>query len=440
MQALLALSACNLSRSSPESEFEISSSQIKYRPQRESLLSSQYYYGSAIKRIAKSISKNDPRSPSHTLAVLVLFCYLESAMGNFAGFGCHAQGINTFIRVNFEALSSDSLSRGLTAAWILAERHTWWLRMHFSPFKFQISQQSLCLSVELSDILYSIKARRPIVTSILCESYRINTIGFLQMVPRLEIHGKENDQPSVDECITSLRTESSKLDEWHSSLPQSELPVESYHSFEIPGQGTIHPLFFQSHEFAMNYAYYVSSRIMQCTTFLYSITSPHYHMSEVNEKGAHGEEEEEEEEVIHWMKLLLRIAAGLDKQSSDRENVYSIGISSLLVACLLRCHNQDFGEWVEGWLHEWKSSSILEEGSFPISQSLEITRLINEQRESGKDVYGIGLPDDDGGGMGKYASYVSQHIDKVVLVGRERDSGGLYSEISTLKKEIRDIS
>lgn len=73
IQALLAPSACNLSRSSRKSEPGPSSLQVTYRPRWEYLLSSQHYYGSSIKQIARSIDRNTSCSPSYTLAVLVCF-------------------------------------------------------------------------------------------------------------------------------------------------------------------------------------------------------------------------------------------------------------------------------------------------------------------------------------------------------------------------------
>jgi hypothetical protein len=43
-------------------------------------------------------------------------------------------------------------------------------------------------------------------------------------------------------------------------------------------------------------------------------------------------------ELSHWVTILVRIAAGLNEQCCFRGNLYSIGISSLLTAPLLRCH------------------------------------------------------------------------------------------------------
>ena len=413
--ALLALSACNFSRSSPErGELESFSAQVIYRPNRQHQLFSQQYYVSAVGKIARMINKNAISSPCHTLTALVLFCYLETAMGNFVNFGYHAEGIAMFIQAQYTAISSNFISRKLAAAWVLAKYHNWWLRMNFSTFSFQLSQPSQCLSADFMNLLHSINARRAVVTSVLCESYRISTIALLQ----LALDGRQTPQITIDGCITSLKAESKKLDDWHSALSQSELPVDNPSDTEPVEQSEIRPLLFKSQDLAMNYAYYISSRIMQCTGSIYELHNSY-----------HGFNEPGKEILTHWMTILLRIVAGLGKEECSRANVYSIGATSLLVACLLRCSNAVLGRWIENWLHEWEALSIFEEGSFPIIQALGVVRLVNEERANGNNVYMIALPEDDGGGNGKYVSYNSQRIDRISLMGIRRGSGRLYSEL-----------
>lgn len=181
---------------------------------------------------------------------------------------------------------------------------------------------------------------------------------------------------------------------------------------------------FKSHYFAMNYAYYVCSRIMQCTALLRELQSTRNQSFDPGRK-----------EVNYWMTILARITSGLDKQDCFRNNVYSIGISSLLTACLLRCHNITIGRWIENLLYEWTTSHILEEGSFPVAQALQAVRLINEEKAADSDIYAIALPEDDGGGTGKFMSYHSQHFDEIVITGRRGMSGRLYSELVPINIE-----
>ncbi|CAG8050866.1 unnamed protein product [Penicillium olsonii] len=424
MQALLALSACNMSRSLPEKtegSIGTSPSQIIYRPRRDCLQASQHYYGSAINQIARIVGKATSSSVSHTLAAMVLFCYFESAMGDFAGFACHAQGVDKFINAHFTAISSNPKDRDMISAWLQAKFHAWWLRMNFSSFSFQASQGSLCLSSDITTMLRSINASRTIIMSILCESYRVSNIALLQLGPC----GTQTSVITVGECVESLQTELRKLDEWHSELSQSELPIESFPGFVNRDEGHLRPLRFNSHYFAMNYAYYVCARIMQCTHLLHGLGS-------TGSRPDHPENQE----INYWMMLLIRIVSGLDKGDCFGRNVHSIGISSLLGICLLRCQDAMIGKWIEDWVHEWDTLSVLEEGSFPIYQTRETIRLINEGKAPGNEIYAIALPEEDGGGTGKYMSYNSQCFDEVLTMGRRVSSGLLYCELVPIKVDI----
>jgi hypothetical protein len=413
--ALLALSACNLSRIWPESDV-FSSAMTAYRPHRNHQAASQYYYSSAVGQVARVINQVSLPSPTHTLAALVLFCYMESTMGNFTAFQIHADGIAKFIQIKSAEVPLAILNR-LLAVWILSRYQNWWRRMNFSSFSFQRDQSSLRLTDEVANRFFLINARKAIVISILCESYRINTVAVLQ----LWAEQKQTQDPKIEEYIALLDIESKKLDDWHSTLTDSELPVECSSQIELTANNELRPLVFKSHDSAMNYAYYIASRIMQCTDALYTQSSHFEHNQEKNEK-----------KVSHCMRVLIQITMGLDVCDCAKKNVYSIGISSLLMACLLRCHDQWIGQWIQNWLQEWKALNVLEEGSFPIAQVLQVATLVNKERSIGNHIYHIGLPEDDGGGSGKYTSYNSQHIDTLVVNGVRTELGGLYSEFVSI--------
>jgi len=409
--ALLALSACNLSRFWPESD-GISSAMTAYRPHRNHQAASQHYYSSAVGQVARVINQVSLPSPTHTLAALVLFCYMESTMGNFTAFQFHTDGIAKFIQLKSAEIPPE-IGNQLLAAWTLSRYQNWWRRMNFSSFSFQLDQPSIRLNEEVTNTLISVDAKRAIVISILCESYRINTVGGLQLwADQTQIL-----DPTIEECIALLDSESQKLDGWHSTLADSELPIECSSHVELTVNNEFRPLVFESHYYAMNYAYYVVSRIMQCTNILHE----HLPRSEYNQ-------EKNEETISHWTRLLLRITAGFDVMDCAKKNVYSIGISSLLMACLLRCHDQEIDQWIENWLQGWKALNIPEEGSFPIAQVLQVATLVNKERSIGNHIYHIGLPEDDGGGSGKYKSYNSQHVDTLVVKGIRSGLGTLYSE------------
>lgn len=407
--SILALSACNLSRSRPERDRHIPSKNdttLTYRPHRQHQATSQYYYTSALGQVAKIINDTPPLQTSQDtlLAVLVVFCYIESTMGTFPGFNCHAQGIVKFIQAtgvrNSDSASATDISHRMLSAYLHSRYQSWWRRLHFSSFEYQRRQPSMALSDDVVSILWSVDAKRTLVTAILCESYRLNIIASLKRWEDLSC--------DVSEYISMLEDESRKLDDWESRLLLSEFPTEPLDHTE-DGFLTVNSLLFTSHDNAMNYAYYVVARIMQCTD---TLLHPNQQLPN------------ETKTTTYWLTILLRIIAGLHKASCARANVYSIGISSLLLACLPRCLDTNIGSWIETWMLDLLESSVLEEGSFPVAQALAVASLVNSERNSGNQVCAIGLVEDDGGGGGKFDSYSSQYIDRVVVRGWQRDRPG----------------
>lgn len=405
--SILALSACNLSRSRPEQESTRKDTTLTYRPHRQHQATSQYYYTSALGQVAKIISSD--ASPWQTsqetlLAVLVVFCYIESTMGTFPGFYCHAQGIAKFIQAteskNTHVATTTDMGYRLLSAYLHSRYQSWWRRFHFSSFEYQCRQPSMALADDVVSMLWSVDAKRTLVTAILCESYRLNVIASLRQW--------EDRNSDASEYISMLETESRKLDDWESRLLPYELPTEPSNNTEDLFM-TIRPMPFTSHDNAMNYAYYVVARIMQCTDNL----SPSLHTVQDDTKT-----------TKYWLTILLRIIAGLQKPTCTKLNVYSIGISSLLLSCLPRCRDVSIGSWVEAWLLDLLASSVLEEGSFPVAQALAVAALVNTERDAGNEICAIGLVEDDGGGGGKYDSYSSQYIDRVVVKGWQRDRPG----------------
>jgi hypothetical protein len=414
--SILALSACNFSRICPEKDVSSTTRISQYRPHRHHQTASQYYYTSALGQVANILSKASSPCPSDTLAILVVFCYIESTMGTFLGFGCHADGIMTFIRAQSNVISTN-IGHPLISSYVLARHQSWWRRMNFSSFNFQRQQPSLSLSGDVAAIVHSIDAKRTMVTAIMCESSRISTVALLQLWEDQDrLHNTRHN--TADKYIAMLECESRKLDDWELMLSPSDFPNASLSFIDTAINDNVQPLFFKSHYDAMNYAYYIVARIMQCTWHFTRLQHTTMNQACLNT---------DEERITSWMNLLIRVVAGLDKKQCAKRNVYSIGVSSLLMACITRCYDPRIGQWIEKWLRELLGLSVLEEGSFPVTQALALAILVNKERSIGNEIYAIGLPQDDGGGCGKYSSYFSQNIDRIVIKWRERGSNRHYS-------------
>lgn len=413
-EATLALAACHWSRLSAERRDSTSASCMgAFSPNLTHQTRSQLYYSSAIKGFIQ-LSKCDVRSKAiEVFVLLILFAHIESKRGNFEGFYCHVRGLTAFINVELSSLTHDPVQKGLLTAWMQTQYWVWWARTYFSSLPVQLKQPPIPLPRVLQNSFETLYERRVVVLSILHESHRLNFQATLK---------HWTDDSDIDEYDSTnycklLEEEGKKLDEWLSSLPLSEQPLlsddfkGSYETNTFPT-----PVIFRSHDAALNYAYYIVARILQCTGFLRLVQNRHSQRL--------GNEYYEEP----WLRLLLGVVQGVDIKTSIARNTYTIGFSGLLLAALLRCQDQALGLWIEGWLQALENVHPTEEGSFPIYQALSVARAINQQRMMGRDVFGVSQPVDDGGGSPKFRCYNSQMLNVLLIHGRYRASGELFTD------------
>lgn len=441
-EATMALSACYLSRSQPQRKpFGVSDIPgLSYRPEISHQTTSQTYYKSAMRKVASWVENVEKPDINSTLAVIILFCNLESSMGNFPAFDLHSGGVSSIIKAQQDTGEvNDSIRVELLAAWLQARLLNWWRRFHFSTLEFQKRRLPVSIQSELKIRLSNEENRRVLVMLILCESLNLTTMALIKSweasqdttVRRNEPvddqlgHGAAATQPpSKDESQHSesknmLEIQAKRLSEWHLQLPTTELPIESFHDArpEMLRDNSLlstRPLLFSSHNAAMNYAYYVSARAIQSSADFTSPTTP----------GKHNDETE------FWISILIRIAAGIGWGKCVRYNVHTIGISGLLLACSLRSRSLRFGLWIEDWLEERQRVAGLEEGSFPVLQILRILRIINQERGQGQDALTLFQTADDGGGLGKFDSYNSQAISSIMVYEKCEITGCLTTKIT----------
>jgi len=417
--AIVALAACNLSRSSPKPNSPGVAGNVSYQPHPEHWASSQQHYRSALtatQHMTEAVTQG--MDPQITMTILVLFSCLESSIGNFLRFHNHSRGIANLIRRLSTGLDPTSSMTDLLAAWMQTRYHSWWIRLYFSTFTFQLEQSSLSAPAFLEDNIESNSVRRAMILSILCESHRLHQkmlLGtFLLASDQTTINLNSTDQWYKAGMYRELLTlQAEKLIIWEQNLPLADLPasLDGEVQYLVPEGLLVNPLQFSSHNAAMNYAYFISARLMQ--------DAP------IDLSGEHITDSD------HWVFLLLRITAGIDRQTCLRDNAYTIGLSSLLLAALLHTCSLDIGIWIEDWLQGFQKnaqSPALEEGSFPLAQITTVVSVINQQRRLGRNVFAVSQAEDDGGGNGKVDSYDSQDIKVVWLHGRERATGARFQE------------
>lgn len=432
---MMALSAGRLSRMLPRRS---SSSHpnilgLSLRPDSSHKARSQRYYYSAIKGISDWVMNSNASQAATTLATLILFCYWESSMGNFRDFSVHSGGATKLIEAEESTLAQQGfVGYGLMAAWVRAQMNNWWRRMHFSTVDFQRKQDPVSISPSVEGILDLVGDSKASVLVMLCESLRIYSsavVDYWDLVSNPLPIDHESQPSSQTTTAFSERLEGSaclypytllmkaqarKLSDWHTRLPLSQLPITSFHSaypatLEDRSLG-VEPLYFQSHDSAMNYAYYITARVIQSADLLNDRKSS-----------------TASQEADRWALILLQIAAGIEWEECIRLNTFAIGFSGLLLVCAIHTSNSAIGLWIQHWLEERQRTSHLEEGSFPVLQVLQVLRAVNHAGARGLDVCAVFQTVDDGGGEGKFHSYHSQTLTSVMMYGEENDTGKMIS-------------
>lgn len=421
--ATLALSSCTFSRLHPEKKSSTASHMGSFSPDLVHQTRSQLYYSSAIQQFTLLSEDDCRKNLPGVLTVLTIFAYIESSMGNFHGFYCHDQGMLTLL-LQLHTNSEDSTLQALIAAWMQVRFVVWWARAHFCSMEVLRRLPSVLSPMILTSGLSSIQERRAMVLSIMCESHRLNfrtlmahwDVGDPEHLVNQEMLSEDEDHETA---YFLLNDQAQALDRWTEQLPSSDLPIQSHDTSEENDETDSgdSPLRFQSHEAAMNFAYYVIARIMQCTGLLRVLQT---------RESSYIKYEFHEEEA--WTRLLLRIARGTNMQTSLRMNNYTIGFSGLLLTALLRCQSQSLGAEVQSWLQSLADLKPTEEGAFPLYQTLGIVKSINQQKVIRRDVLGLTQPVDDSGGMPKFSAYNSQPISTLLFHGIDQLSGDLFTE------------
>lgn len=417
--AILALSACNLSRIKAEQRNTPRMNQSSLSPSLIHQTRSYWYYSSAIRAFA-SLQEVDYRyNATVVLTVLAVFAHLESSMGNFKGFYCYFKGLSAFL-MDLEEIAGDPVVKSLLTSWMQIRFVVWWARAYFCSLDVLRRLPPVPLPKLLEgSFVNSLYERRVVVLSIMCESHRLNYNAALKhWSSRKESNDWEkrgqytiHDGNDRFNYYILLAEEARKLDEWLLHLSPSEQPLSIDHNIDDT------PIYFQSHDAALNYAYYALARIMQCTDSI-------RHLS--NKMDPYSPERSFEEGP--WIRLLLRITKGMNLRISASRNSYTIGFSGLLLAALLRCQDLVLSLEIQNWLQNLESVQPTEEGAFPVYQALGVAKAINRQKMMGRDMFGVTQPVDDHGGTPKVTAYNSQSISTVLLHGRCRVSGELFTE------------
>jgi hypothetical protein len=356
------------------------------------------------------------------LTAMILLSHLELLMGDFRQFASHSMGVNKILTSSTMIDTvPDHWTCELIANWTQAKAHCWWLRFHFSTPDYHRNSESLGCCTWLTTVLEEAIDNRAVIIAALCECCRLKSVAFLD---QWESAPTQKASWSTTPAVTAQRT---MLDRWHNRLALSELPIEAFPnapSLAYPAHEKpldVQPLRFTSHRAAINYAYYVVSRLFLCGIAAVDCGCSSSNPCEASDHGAN-----------FWAHLLARITAALEWHDCTRLNTFTIGLSTLFIPCALDASDTRISLWMLNWLEQRYSTTALEEGSFPVLQALQALRAVHRERREGRVAKAVFACSEDEGGVGKYGSYNSQNITSLLVNGHDITNGQNYSRITAL--------
>lgn len=446
--AVLAISAAYLSH--VESSMVLATRQkrrSRYVPQKDHQYQSLEYYNKGIQGLAESFLIHPCIDPHYMLATSLLFHYFELDSGSFTGGIGHMDGIEKLLSSEYDKLNSTSTGRDLLSA-TMSLRSVFVNRcivggskisrpvskVAIFPLKHPVVDAELkagtlydSITILMFDCLFT--ERRIILDWCVCRAKSPNggakdVLAWLLSQMQLP---ESRDASSVEELAEidnsyrkALEQQRASLDEWHSKLPLSELPMDSFTSQkqaffeESTTKLEIYPLKFRSFDSAMNYAYYATCQVLSSPNMLdrlYSRTDITIPFTRKN---------------YPWEELILRIAAGLDFADCIHKNTFRSGMMSLLTLCTISCPNPNVSLWVEKWIGHLENFGIPLESGLPFQMVKRVGRVLAQQKHNDRDIFLLSPVDTED--TEKADLYQSDFSMQIVVCGKDRRMGRLYSD------------
>ncbi|KAH6714633.1 hypothetical protein BKA61DRAFT_361617 [Leptodontidium sp. MPI-SDFR-AT-0119] len=404
--ALLALAACNIAQCHPDVQ-----KLALHEGDQEDVLGgedhqqhSRLLYSAAICDFSRMefIKEN----ALDMLATLILFAYIELDIGSFRGLDFHLNGAERLLSDECAICLETPVGRQLVSAWLGLRIRSWRHKIPFTAPGFQ--KDLVAMGIDFKQIFKEGNARGHAVVAILVESLRLSDMilferlagrgdldtvssrcmqDYLQKInrPSSTEPWRPRDPVQDEDYRLLLLEQEADLDAWHTSLPVSDLPVESFDRSRVLGPdlfgGDINsqpPLRFRTHHCAMNYAYYTCARIAQSSDLLAQFL-PNDTSSTNLEAG----------KLHPWLQILLRIVSGLDNMDCIRYNVYTIGITDLLFSCALRCPSSYpvIRKCLDRLIQRFKGIGMSREGVNTL-HFLEVPlTTLEQEKDQGRDVF-----------------------------------------------------
>ncbi|KAH8800308.1 hypothetical protein F5884DRAFT_649369, partial [Xylogone sp. PMI_703] len=420
----------------------------QYIPQYGHKYRSLEYYGRGVRELMKDVSISDQRDLHHVLATSLLFHYFEMDSGSLIGVVKHMEFIDRMVSTFHKELNSTQTGQKLLSTW-MSLRSLVVNRRLSSGVGSKKALNNADENNRLDCLVFHAVTPYDTVLKVLCDSLlTARTIILDWCVCRgsnltteekrnsafqglLEQNSLPKIRPSstsklisIDEVYWNfLKQQRTRLDEWHSKLDISELPIDSFTdddssfntSEELRLGMKIYPLKFYTHETAMNYAYYATAQILSSQRIFERIAST----NRLNPLFTWRD--------YPWEKLLLRITAGLDLADCIYKNTFNIGILSLLCFCAAWCPHFEVVAWIEEWIRRLEEYGVAVEDGMPLNIMKRIINMILKKKQSEQDLLMVSILDSEYAEKGDL--YQSDFQILAAVCGKDRRTGKLYHDV-----------
>lgn len=359
------------------------------------------YYGKAVSQLATEVEHNSQRIAAR-LCTSLLFSYFEQESGTFIGVSGHMHGIQELVRPNFGYLMTSDTGVSLLCEWFCLRSNHAMSRLPFGTGKFERALKDMGIQNKLEQLAEKEGTRYQAIIPILSESLRMNRIaltrwclgpehkialgdyltldyqdGSVQKSSPPQLVKMASDDLEVD-YVSALKILRKRLDRWHATLQEIELPFEQPSSDSM---GTrlavahlkVAPLHFRSQEYAMNYLAYACAQMLSSEFIFDRRTIPNMRSWE-------------EAQGIHpWETLILRIVAGVNALDCVSKNDYRCGVLSALQMSAILCPSVEIVTWIQLWTEDLAALGADRESDSPVDITLRWLRAIAEEKRSGGD-------------------------------------------------------
>ncbi|KAJ5619342.1 hypothetical protein N7510_003326 [Penicillium lagena] len=447
--AVLAVSASHMAH--VESSI-LSGESSTYIPERTHRYRSLQYYGRGIRELAKYVDGFPTDTLCYLVATSLLFHYIEMDSGSIAGSVEHIESIN---RLHCSARSQIELGTTELDKKLLCT----WQSLRSLSINKQLTVGSgrirPLVGIQLQDLASPVgdgATSYDFIAQLLCETFSTSrTIildwcvcrgtslatadekqaAFGALIEHIALPGERNRTPlqlaNIDEsyCRT-IEQQRARLDDWHSQLNISDLPIESFTSTSMEpirdteGELHVEPLRFHTYEAAMNYAYYAAAQLSSSRETFDRITQLEgFELCPTFTRDS-----------FPWESLILRITRGLDLNDCLYKHTFKIGILSLLMLCASLCPHIAVANWANAWIEKLEDHGMAVEDGMPLALIKRIMRLITMMKQQGHDMYRISIVDSDI--KEKWEFYRSDSTFQVAICARDRSKRELYNNVVSL--------